>query len=91
MANLLKPLKGLTALTSLNLSGTQVVNLEEPLKGLIALTSLDLADTQVVSLVPLQDLPRVQFAFGVVPASVGDEELQPLAAYRASKGLPPAF
>jgi hypothetical protein len=45
----------------------------------------------VVSLVPLQDLPRVQFAFGVVPASVGDEELQPLAAYRASKGLPPAF
>jgi Leucine-rich repeat (LRR) protein len=54
----LEPLKGLTALTSLHLSGTQVINLE-PLKGLAALTSLDLFRTQVANLEPLNLNPAV--------------------------------
>ena len=51
----LEPLKGLTALTTLNLSDTQVANLE-PLKGLTALTELNLSNTQVANLEPLKGL-----------------------------------
>ena len=44
-----RPLKGLTALQTLDLSDTQVADLG-PLKGLTALQSLDLSDTRVADL-----------------------------------------
>jgi Leucine-rich repeat (LRR) protein len=49
------PLRGLSALTSLNLSSTQVTDLE-PLKGLTALTSLNLSNTHAANVEPLRDL-----------------------------------
>jgi internalin A len=51
----LSPLSGLTALTSLYCSDTQVTDLS-PLSGLTALTSLDCWDTQVTDLSPLSGL-----------------------------------
>ena len=76
------PLKGLTALQSLNLASTQVADLA-PLKGLTALQSLDLSYTKVADLAPLQDLPNLKSIRGAPEA-----ELEKLNAYRSQKGLP---
>jgi Leucine-rich repeat (LRR) protein len=54
-----RPLKGLTALQSLNLSGTNVADVG-PLKGLTALRSLDLSHTHVTDLGPLKGLPNLR-------------------------------
>jgi Leucine-rich repeat (LRR) protein len=56
---LIEPLKGLTALQTLNLSGTQVANIE-PLKGLTALQNLYLLGTQVANIEPLKGLTKLQ-------------------------------
>jgi hypothetical protein len=56
----LEPLKGLTSLTSLTLSGATGITSLEPLKGLTSLTSLTLVDaTGITSLEPLKGLTRL--------------------------------
>ena len=55
----LEPLKGLTALQTLDLTATKVANLE-PLKGLTALQTLDLRGTPVANLEPLKGLTALQ-------------------------------
>ncbi len=55
----LEPLKGLTALQRLDLTGTQAANLE-PLKGLTALQVLDLTGAQAANLEPLKGLTALQ-------------------------------
>jgi Leucine-rich repeat (LRR) protein len=55
----LAPLKGLTALHTLDLSGTQVADLA-PLKGLTALHTLNLSGTPVADLAPLEGLTALE-------------------------------
>lgn len=56
----LEPLKGLTKLQTLDLSGDAGVSDLEPLKGLTALQSLNLTLTQVADLEPLKGLTKLQ-------------------------------
>jgi Leucine-rich repeat (LRR) protein len=79
----LEPLKGLTALQSLNLNQTKVDNLE-PLKGLTALRSLNLSSTQVDNLEPLKGLTALQ---SLDLRSTKVDNLEPLKGFTALQSL----
>ena len=79
----LTPLAGLTALQSLDCSGTQVGDLT-PLAGLTALQSLDCRSTQVGDLTPLAGLTALQ-SLACRSTQVGD--LTPLAGLTALQSL----
>jgi Leucine-rich repeat (LRR) protein len=82
----LEPLKCLTALQQLDLSGTHVAN-PEPLKGLIALQELNLADTPVANLEPLKGLTALQ-RLDLARTPVSNLEVDRLQQYRERNGLP---
>jgi hypothetical protein len=71
----IEPLKGLTALQRLDMTGTNVRNLE-PLKGLTALQWLDLSSTNVENLEPLKGLTALRYLSLVWTTKV--ENLEPL-------------
>ncbi len=71
----------LTALKSLDLSGTNVTDLE-PLRGLVDLRSLQLSSEPAIDLTPVEALPHLEVVEGL-----SDAELQELNMHRERQGL----